>query len=904
MKRTARFASHAIPLPKSLASRLAAHLHLAEGEARASGYFALIFFLLGMGFALGRGSANTLFLKRYGIAHLPEAFAIIGLSMVLASIVYAALADRVKPERVLAGMLLVLVGLLGVDWLLIVGFDFAPAYPGYFVLYEVASELLALHMSLYFASNFDALQAKRLLPLGLASLQAGVVCGGGLLAMLASELGTQHGPAAWALLALIAVVLIVRWHARQGPSFLFRTTRRGGNELRRAAEQIVQGVRFARTSSLLGYSALGIFLMVVSLYCASFASKAVFTAAFRSEEELAIVFGLLSFITGVIALLVQLFFTGKFLQRFGVRTMNLVFPVTTIAVVALLMVLPGVAAALLVMLNRHVVMPAIRNPARTLLFEALPDWMQGRARALSLGLVLPLALLAAGGLLAFVSSAQPGPAMLWPALLTALLFLLVSVRTNAAYVKSMLLTLKERLYLPELQASEFGRGGNARVLEELEAGVMHSDEQVAVAYARVLVDSVPERATDIVLRRMQTASVPTRDVLLRLIGPHLSRPQVENLGVEGADAHETSTLVELHLAIGGAETERLIARCLAAENPRLIAWGIIGAWQSEDTGLRTRGSEALDSLLGGDRETTVLPGLEALRKVRTAGYTESLYKLLEHPSPRVQRRCLEALAALEGTETRGLEPALERVYLSHDHHVRVACVRCYALLDSIPRNRLCLIALNDDHPDVVKAAVATLCQGNEDVNALLSRWLCDEAAARPRAQEVALDYLKSHGLLPHLLPVVAEHKIALAEAMAQILSILDQPGHPHGGEDARALFRIVLRERIEQSIALALSALESVEDPHRMRIVRASLRGRDRRQVARAIEALSHVRLPLVAIRVRDLLLFLSGASRTGFQVFPDVPAAMRWARQSTDAWLRQCAEFAMPVMAQAPGRP
>ena len=93
-------------------------------------------------------------------------------------------------------------------------------------------------------------------------------------------------------------------------------------------------------------------------------------------------------------------------------------------------------------------------------------------------------------------------------------------------------------------------------------------------------------------------------------------------------------------------------------------------------------------------------------------------------------------------------------------------------------------------------------------------------------------------------------------------------------------------------------------DPHRMRIVRASLRGRDRRQVARAIEALSHVKSPLAAVRVRDLLLFMSGAPRTGFRVFPDASAAMRWAVQSTDAWLRQCAEFAMPAIAQAPGRP
>jgi hypothetical protein len=494
--------------------------------------------------------------------------------------------------------------------------------------------------------------------------------------------------------------------------------------------------------------------------------------------------------------------------------------------------------------------------------------------------------------------------MMWPALVTAILFVVFSIRTNAAYVSSMLLTLKERLYLPEGQASEVGRGGDAQLVEKLAAGVMHSDEQVAVAYARVLVRGHTDRAAEIILRRIETASVPTRDVLLRLIGPHLTRQQIEGLDVEGIDAHETGTRMDLHFAAAGSQTAQLIPHCLASDNPRLVACGIAGAWRSEAPGLRERAADALHGLLGSDQETTVLAGLDALRRVRAASHTDRLYGLLGHPSARVQRLCLEALAALgKEADASRLERPLERIYASDDHHVRVACVRCFALLDPLARGRLCLGALADGHPDVVEAALAALQATDEHFDSVISRWLFDDAA-HPRAQEVALDYVKSQGLLPGLLPAIAEHKIATAEAMAQIVSILDRPGHPRGGEDARALFRIVLQERIEQAIALALSALESTEDPHRMRIVRASLRGQNRRQVARAIEALSHARLPLAAIRLRDLLLFLNGSPRTAIGVFPDTAAAMRWAGRSTDAWLRQCAEFALPSVAAAQGRP
>lgn len=848
---------------------------------------------MGAGLALGRGSSNALFLKRFGIAYLPETYAIIGLTLFVASVGYAALADRLRPEQLLKGVLLALVVLLGVNWLLIVHTDLALAYPAYFVIFELASELLALHATLYFSCNFDSLQVKRLLPLGLASLQAGGMCGGLGLTAIAAYPGSQHAAAAWAVLALLAAILVAQHHARAGGSPFYRPPRRGGGELRRAIEQILQGIRFTRSSALLRFSAIGIFFMVMALYCASYASKALLAAAFPGEAELTIVFGVLAFVTGAVALLMQVFFASKLLQRFGVRSMNLVFPAATVAVVTGLILFPGVAAALVVMLNRHIILPAIRNPVRSLLFEALPDWMQGRARALSLGLVLPLALFVTGLLLHFSGAIKPGLVILLPALLAALLFLYFSVRMNTAYVHSMLLTLKEKLYLPEVQAGEFGRGEDAQLLQELVDGVRHGDDQVALAYARALISGFPERATDVILERMQTANVRTRDALLRLAGPYLPRELVERLGVEGGDAHETGTRLELHLSVAGDRAAGLIDQCLAAENPRLVACGVVGAFQHEGGELAHHGVHALSAMLHSDREATLLAGLEALRRVRVVTFAKRVCELLAHPSPRVQRGCLQALVAIGQAESDSIEPLLRGIYISHDHQLRAACVRCYALLEPTARDGLCLRALNDNHPAVAMAAMTTLHQCSQNFDALLSDWLCSEAA-RPRAQEAALDYLKLHGLLPRLLPMVAEHKISVAEAMTHVLSVVDATGRDSSGTGgAHTLLRIVLRERIEQSIGLALAALEPVADRHSLRIVRAGLRGRDRRQVARAMEALSHVDLPLVSHRLRDLLLFLNGPEEVRIQVFPDITTALVWAQCSVDAWLRECAEFA-----------
>lgn len=875
---------------RTIRTRVAGYFLLQPGEARAFGYFALLFFLVGTGLALGRGSANALFLKRYGVAHLPETLVLIGLALFAASAVYGALADRARPERLLVGLLLSLAALLGVNWVLIAEASVAAAYPAYYIVFELASELLALHATFYFASNFDTLQAKRLLPLALASLQAGEMCGSAGFAALAATFGGEYGALAWCALAVGAAALVTWHHAAKGPSLFFHSSRKGGRELARAFDRLAQGLRFTRASPLLRFTAIGIFFMVVALYCAGFAARTVLVGAFPSEAELGIVFGMVGFVSATVALLVQAFFTSKLLNRFGVRTMNLVFPVTTVAAVGALVLAPGVAAALLIMLNRRIVMPAFRNPARGLLFEALPDWMQGRARALSLGLVLPLALLTAGGLLRLLGDA-PLPVVLLPAFLGGAAYLYYSGRANAAYVSSMLATLRERLYLPSVQADELGRGIDERLVDELAKGVMHPDEQICIAYARILVKACPERAAELILQRAQTADVRTRDALLRLAGPHLSARLIDHLG-EGTDAHEQSTLLELRINAQDGSARRLIVECLSAQNPRLIGCGIGGAAQHGDAELRASAAVALRGLLAGNSEAMLMAGLTALGKAPDEEHLPRLYPLLENPSLRVQRAALQALAQFGSADAKTLEPLLARARESSDHQVRAASVRCFPLLPAATRERLCLDALGDTHPAVAEAALTVLRRNCEQFEPVLYRWLCG-ATVQPRAQQRAINHLNRLGLMRAALSEVATHKTAVAETLARALGAPGLAGGDGAQASARALLAIVLRERLEQTIDLVLAAVEPSADPRSLRIIRAGLRCRQRRQVARAIEVLSHLEIPLLSTRLRPPLLLLAGAPAREAGSDRDAEEALRWVRHGADEWLRQCASVA-----------
>ena len=75
-----------------------------------------------------------------------------------------------------------LMQLTAVDWV----------YPLYYVVYEVASELVLIHAGLYLNQNLDALQSKRLVPLIFGGSQTGVILGGIILAVFSPVIGVSN----------------------------------------------------------------------------------------------------------------------------------------------------------------------------------------------------------------------------------------------------------------------------------------------------------------------------------------------------------------------------------------------------------------------------------------------------------------------------------------------------------------------------------------------------------------------------------------------------------------------------------------------------------------------------------------------------------------------------------------
>lgn len=886
-------------------SRLRTQFLVADGEAGAAAYFLGLFFVIGTGFALGRGSASSLFLQRFGIEYLPHTLAVLAVAILVASLAYAAIADRIRPDRLLVVLMAMLLVALLPLWLAMGMMGLPLAYPAYFVTFHVFSEVLLLQCTLYFAMSFDGSQSKRLLPIALAGLQAGEMCGGLGLTALASLLPMQHVAPAWCALVAVAAGFVLLRH-RGGRSVPHMSpARKSSRPWRAAAAQLAQGMRFSRSSALLRSLALATLFMVIAVHIMEYAALAIYAGAFRSEQELGIVFGLLTFICGAITLLVQLFFSGKLLRLHGVRAMNLVFPVGLLAAFAALAASFRVPAALAGSVVQRTLLPAMRNPSRALLFQALPDHIQGRARALSVAIVLPAGILVA----AFITRTVPADSQHWLLPLVGLLAaagcLAYSIAANRCYPSALLDTLGEKLFVARGHLGRLDPQRDRGLLHRLSDGVRHPDDSVALACAHAMAEAFPGEAWRHLVDRARAGRPATRDQLIRLVADRLPAAQRGVLRgfLAAADDHGRSTILSTLFGLRDPESRAMVADCLHSANPRLAACGIQGVHDYAITALLPAARARWRELLESREANPLLAALELVRNRPEPDWVGPVLAAWEHPEPRVRRSALAALECLAPVAGGALAAWVNATLLSDSPEERAAALRSAVDLPNGERLAHAEAALADPHPRVSEAAVQLL-DGHHGAD--FSEVSLDRLAAGAlplRAQRALLTGLVGHPVPSRRLAGYAVHRSQEALALAATLPRLRHGALPGQAPWLRGLLVTAVEEHVLECADLALHALESIEDGTDLRRVRAAISSREARHFARALEAIEGLRSREVALTLRRTLEHVRGdaplehAAAAAPASFSQV---VDFLSQHPDSFLRECARRAQPAASGA----
>jgi hypothetical protein len=867
------------------------------GEGRLVTYLAGLYLVIGLGMALGRSSSDALFFKRFGVEYLPHMFLLTGILLAVFSAIYAEYADRLRPGRLFRQLFLGFSGFLVVAWGLM-RFDGSPyAFALYFLGYAVVSEILLIHFSLYAAGFLDTLQSKRLLPLINSGARLGAVLGGAALGLSGAWWPTEDMALAWMLALFAALAMIVFRHAGEPGAALAQPRRRRHTQ---SFAQIREGLRFARHSRLLQITGVAAFVMIVLVSVQDYLVSTILTGHFQDERALASFFGWFFAFTNIVVLLLQLLATNRLLRRLGLKLVNLIFPGSSIVSFAVLSVSATFVPALIGRFNYMGMLQAFRNPVANLFYSALPAPMQGRARALTTGLVLPLGLVTSGLLLVAVPKQAVGESLAVFGVLLSCVYLFLKIQKNRAYGESLIALIQQQVFSGKrADLDEIGHLDKAMTRRIADMLHQTTEETAILACAEMLTRGAPEEAGAILLNAAPAFSSRIQDRLLPQIAA-LHPPGWQDYArrcLDGGDNHLRATALELLTRAGEAPWSTVNA-WLADALPRLCATAVKASLVHGDPRLVAIARRKLRQLLSSQRTDEAMAALSVVRSIADLDSLIPVLALTHTPAATVRASAITCLAALfprlSGDSGKELSQAME----DPSPLVRTAAIQAARALPSA-RQRLTLLsrALQDPDFTVRKAALehagACLPTGAQEYQSAL-----DDHFDQFRMQSIMCTHL-AHNPLPGteaLLPALARRHLAKAyDKKTLALRVASDSAQARDERPTRQFLALVLHEEVQRHMDLVLEILENLDERQPVHAIKSALASRERRLRAQAVESIRHMENSALFRGLLPLLETEHDGAEWHHPLEPEpksLAQILEWCQHEGSEWLKQCATW------------
>jgi len=325
--------------------------------------------------------ATSSYLAQLGMSALPLLWladmAVIGLSSAL----YTLIADRFPRRTLLQGLMLGFGGTL-----LVIRGLIAYSSPGisYTLLYILVDQQLILFPLSFWAlanDHYNVAASKRLFPIIAAGGLIGNVLGNGLAGQSALLL-RRWGCSGDDLLFVCSALFFLTWSLvtlalpkRQPappPAAI------SANVLRETWEV---GRDFVKNIPLFRYLFLALFLSEIALTIIEYHFLAQATGRFADLLQFQTFYGIYKAALTVLPLLLQLFVTGRLMEKLGLKNVFFIYPAVLFLGSATAMTFLNFAAAVGANLSARIVLNAVESPARKSVQGLIPDAKRGRVGA-------------------------------------------------------------------------------------------------------------------------------------------------------------------------------------------------------------------------------------------------------------------------------------------------------------------------------------------------------------------------------------------------------------------------------------------------------------------------------------------------------------------------------------------
>ncbi|MEC0231228.1 Npt1/Npt2 family nucleotide transporter [Paenibacillus alba] len=637
--------------------------------------FAYLFFVVSAS-TIGRTAADTLFLSRFDNSYLSLMYLPQALVMITAGILFQRYSPKVRLDSLMKSLIplisvLVLVSRLGV------GLELRWVFPVIYIGYDVFNFLMIVCFWQFATSVMDQRKAKQMIGIvGSGGITGGILSGFGLKALvpLVGTANLIYFYAGLQLLGLVAVYLILR--------ITKDTLDNKPVQPRTTASKMTVPQKAGLFASVphLKYVAILSAALVVSLTLIDYQFKVILRGTLQNEA-LAGFMGSFYGFSGLIALFVQLFISGRILTRFGVMTALLIFPIALIAGSLGILIVPVLAMAVMVKGSDKVIGDTIYSSVSQLvMFPVPPEW-RGKAKGFLDGIVRNGAKgLAAICLLVVTRFLAPEQLSY---LIVALLAvgILAGVKVKKAYLSTLLANLK--------------KGGDDR--EKIELNLMDAVSRQILIDALSGTDKQQALYAFGLLREMDTFdltphvkgllhhSIPEM-VIEALIYVEQKVPEgfeadLQSLVAEGDNQVKAKALLALAAYAKEAYVDE-ITKHLDAPSVDVQAAAIAGLVKYYSIEGMFRAVGKLKEMMESGEEEERIAMAALFGQIRVKNFYKPLISLLHDHSPQVRIRALESAAILHVPPL--LAPIIAMLKDSQTRRYAISALAAYDEDDVLP----------------------------------------------------------------------------------------------------------------------------------------------------------------------------------------------------------------------------
>lgn len=859
-------------------------------------YFAYI-----IAFVWGQVTTEALLLSVVGVEVFPAVLMVHGISSFSVVAIYTALVDRI-PNRTLLIAIFILGGALIAVGRFLLGLNALPLiiYPFLYIAFAVINDLFSLHWWTFVNSYYDTRSARRTVPIIATGSRIGWIIGSLSLPLLNRLLPLNNIILIYSgvlgALAIFSLTITNRLNPVRSLTETASADPKPSTSWRVYIKNAQEGLRYVIGSRFLLHLALGTLLIWLFSPLLEYRSREILVANIPNVTALSNYLSLLNALASTIFLPIQLFLFSRLVNRFGLGTTNLIYPLFNTASTFLIVFMPRLLfSGALGYLNDEIV------PTERLLYNAVPVSIKGRANAFITGLVSPLASLIGSGFLVYIIFTNGALWIPFLLLTLSIAYLLNALLIRREYGKALVQMLQEDNFTFLWATEEFDQTiAEPAALALLKERLRQSQSDENTLFVVQMMSQIEgSEVVDLLVQTARTSSAGIRAAIIDLLADEDSRENsfknlcLDSLNDADAQVRRAAVTALSQQPVDESALQRIYgllqdseASVQASAVPLLIH-----ANQPSD---REAVQQTLENLL---HSPTINDRLEAIYAVKTAAkpqYIGLLLDSLEDEDEQVRMTAAEAVGSLK------LPPAAIQIVFDQavslaqkpTEHDRTTALLLLSGINNPYANNLLVDYLADPAASLRHQAVDELVKRGSSVISLLTT-LLDNDDLHTR--------LSASSALVRIRPIV--YRVLLDD---QIDATLKNIYEDRLQASAFQLDNIyvnflyqTLQERARAKLDDLFFLLASAHDAEAVRVIQEGLSNPDTLIHANAVEALEALTNPRTARLIAPLFVPESPDEKLARLADSQWNIAQPTAQQviavmhnSDDPWLRALAGF------------